>query len=206
LVIDNILNVADRHAELRALTTDWSTAEIVNLIMTINTFFALVGVGFLLGGVFLVSVRPARADLTLEDLKDRVRVTRVSLILVSAILVLYVILSKLLLQWPLSLLRDAQALALQQIATALISYWSVAATLGMLAIFTPAIVAWQLDVESYRATRADQPQGAGQDKVDDGLEFARRSTVTALLAVVAPLLASPLADALKSAIGSLPVR
>jgi len=206
LVIDNILNLADQNVELKALVAGRSTADIVNTIMAVNTFLALTAIGFVMGAICLVSVRPAPADLTPSDLKERARVIRVALMLVSAILVLYVILSRMLLQWPLSLLVEEQALALQKISTAVITYWSVAATIGLLAIFTPAIVSYQLDVDVYRAKPAGQAQTASEDKAGDGLDFAPRTIVSAAIALLAPLLASPIADALKSIIGALPTK
>jgi hypothetical protein len=126
-----------------------------------------------------------------------------ALVLVSAILVLYVIVSKVLLQWPLSLLIDAQEVALKRIADALIMYWSVAATIALLMIFMPAIIAWWLDVEAYRASQNGGRQTAGAVGSSDGLDFAPGVTVTAVISVLAPLLASPVADSLKFVVGAL---
>jgi hypothetical protein len=93
---------------------------------------------FIVGATFLVSIRDEKVDIKLDDLKGRLRVIRLALILVSMILVLYVIVGKLLLQWPLSLLVEPQQLALQRLIDAVISYWGAIATIALLTIFTPA--------------------------------------------------------------------
>ena len=61
-----------------------------------------------MGAVCLASVRGARRNLTPGDLTRRRFEIQASLVLTSAILVVYVLVSKMLLDWPLSLLVDAQ--------------------------------------------------------------------------------------------------
>jgi hypothetical protein len=207
LVIDRILSKADEHEQLKDLAIkNLPTAEIVNWIMGSSTFLALFAVWFIVGAMFLVSIRDEKVDITLDDLKGRLRVIRLAIILVSMILVLYVIVGKLLLQWPLSLLVEPQQLALQRLIDAVISYWGAIATIALLTIFTPAIIAWWLDVEAYRGGLKDQTKELGDDTATDELEFAPRWMITTLIPVVTPLLASPVLDGLKSVLGALPVR
>ena len=108
LVMDGIFATADRHDDLKLLRVDGkSTAESVNRLMEIGTFVGVGAVGMLIVVFALAAVRVENP--ALEDLKRRLREIRVALLLASTILVLYVLVSKMLLQWPLSLLADVQA-------------------------------------------------------------------------------------------------
>jgi hypothetical protein len=69
------------------------------------------------------------------------------------------------------LLVEPQQLALQRLIDAVISYWGAIATIALLTIFTPAIIAWWLDVEAYRGGLKDQTKELGDDTATDELEF-----------------------------------
>ena len=98
-------------------------------------------------------------------------------------------------------------------------------TIAIIAAFTPAIIAWWLDVEHYRRETADKAQAprppqhkarkeaaraaaaADTDETHDPLSeqgpldefvFAPLSTISGIIAALAPLLASPVVDAIRS--------
>ena len=92
-----------------------------------------------------------------------------------------------------------QAAGLRLLADALTLQVGAQGTIGLIAAFGPAIAAWSLDVAELRriapVNAARQPaaenQSALKSQVDDGLVFAPFATIASLLAVLAPLLASP---------------
>jgi hypothetical protein len=135
----------------------------------------------------------------------------------SGILVAGVLSSKTLLQWPLKLVSDAQAAALSPIADALTLELGATGTFALFAAYAPAIAAWTLDVNCFRAAQdkiakptpkptqpspADPTQSDGADGNGDGLLFAPLSMLSSIFAVMAPLLASPFTDALKALLGA----
>jgi hypothetical protein len=201
LVMDWIFATADQDDNLKQLATGTdSTAAAVNRLMKIGTFVGVAAVGLLIAVFCLAAVRTQGP--TLDDLRRRLREIRVALVLASTILVLYVLVSKLLLQWPLSLLADAQRPAFQKIADAVLLHWSSAATIVLLMMSLPAAFAWWLDVDAYRrGTQAETGVAA-----EDGLRFAPLPAMGSLMVALAPLLASPFADTIKSVIGALPVK
>jgi hypothetical protein len=183
-----------------------STACMVDRIMVITSFIGVFAVGLMMGAVCLASVRSTRNDLEQDDLKRRRIEIQVAFVLTSAVLVVYVLISKMLLDWPLSLLADAQRPTFELISESVLFHWSAAATIVLLLIFIPALVAYLLDVAAYRARRRGDAETSASLPAD-GLEFARWSSGMANVVIaLAPLLASPIANMLKAIIGAVPVK
>jgi hypothetical protein len=220
LLIDNLLNAADKFPALLPLKAHGTGATVASLVR-INTSVALIPVTMVLLALLSLSIRPS--ELHLADLRQRLKAIRYALGFASAILVASVLLSKALLEWPLKLILESQALALRPLADALTLELGAAGTIALFAAFAPAVAAWRLDVERYRAAHprpgeaakaapADhepdhEPKPKHKPKnADDGLVFAPWSAMTGVIAVLAPVLASPFVDALRSILGAIPMR
>jgi hypothetical protein len=220
LLIDKLLDQADSFEALQPLATK-NTGEAVAALVGANTVVALSAVAAILIALFALSVRPQIDKLSKASLQNRQTAIGWALLLGSALLVAAVLGSKALLQWPLSLISDGQAAALTPIADALTLELGATGTFALFGAYAPAIAAWMLDVASYREREAEKLSAAGQTPVvaagggaspssdqeandDDGLEFAPVSVVSSILGVLAPILASPFVDALKSLLGAIP--
>jgi hypothetical protein len=194
-VADNILARADGHALLQYLP---ASDNLRGLIM-FGLCVGYLSVGLVLASLFVAAVRKG-SSATLEDLKARLFVIRVGLILGSAILVVVVLSSRAVFDWPLSLLAEPDRKALAPAADALVRKWGAIGSISLVAAFLPAIAAWYLDRECYRTT--PHPPPAPQETVAE-LEIAPLSTVTSIIAVLAPIVASPIFDALKSLLATV---
>jgi hypothetical protein len=148
-------------------------------------------VGLLLTALGAASVR-CGASVNRTDLDDRLFVIRATMVMASALLVVGVLQAKALVEWPISLLVEAERKALDPAGDAIPRLWAGSASVALLAAFLPGIAAWYLDRRDYRAGHA------GAEAQSDGLDIAPLSTVTAILAVLAPVVASPILDAAKS--------
>ena len=69
----------------------------------------------------------------------------------SALLVVAVLQTKALVEWPIALLVEAQRKALDPAGDALTRLWAGSASVALLAAFLPGIAAWYLDRWDYRA-------------------------------------------------------
>jgi hypothetical protein len=156
----------------------------------------------ILAALYALSIRPPRDELDLGDLKHRLTAIRCALGLGSAILVLAVLSSRTLLGWPLQLLTEPYRKALLPIADALTMQLGATSTIALVAAFAPAIIAWQLDVAAYNERPAKQ-EGDAAMAMDANLVFAPMSLITSIVAVLAPLLASPFVNALQSILGAI---
>lgn len=194
-VADNILARADSHALLQYLP---ATENLRSLIM-FGLGIGYLSVGLVLAALFLASIRTGN-HATLKDLKERLFIIRVGLILGSAILVVVVLSSRAVFDWPLSLLAEPDRKALAPAADALVRKWGAIGSISLIAAFLPAISAWYLDRECYRTT--PHPPPAPQETVTE-LEIAPLSTVTSIIVVLAPVVASPIFDALKSLLATV---
>jgi hypothetical protein len=122
-------------------------------------------------------------------------------------MVVSVIQTKFFFAWPLGLIAQYQADPLQQIADAVTLYMGAVATILFISTLAPAMIAWWIDVSRFRSMRegTDLKVKVGKHGTsaephegdDDGLNFAPISVVTGLVAVLAPAITSPLADAVK---------
>jgi hypothetical protein len=231
LVVESLLTKAELFPTMKLDGVEPRlTGEIASSLVSFNTIAALVPVGMLLMALAALSIRhspsiPDRADLML-----RRNCLRVALALGSTLFVIGVLANKALVDWPLSLVSVPQQVALQPIADAVTLQLGTMGTIAIVAAFTPAMVAWWLDVKIYEEDRARkeakkkekqknkstqtstpfQPEAQGatdgsKDDADSSAEkqaaefaFAPLSAITAIIAALAPLLASPFVDTLKS--------
>ena len=213
LVVRDLLNRADSFPGLEKFVFhrfgySIPTGDLVEYVVHANTMIALVPVGMLLTALFAISIRApeieSEDDLTArqDDLSARLMTLRCALVLGSACFVMGVLSNKALVEWPLQLVSAGQAVALRPIADSLILQFGALGTVALFAAFAPAIVAWMLDVERLKAAPAgaDKPVTASPA---DGLVFAPMATVTAVIATLAPILASPVFDSLKALAGNL---
>ena len=230
LVVENLLNHAETFPTMKLDgVAARGTGDIVSSLVSFNTVAALVPVGMLLMALAALSIRNISSTPTRADLMQRRNCLRIALGLGSALFVIGVLANKTLVDWPLSLVTDSQRLALQPIADAVTLQLATMGTIAILAAFSPAITAWWLDVQIYEddiAARAKKakaetklipmprpepvddapaaPDTDASDKKTTGeFAFAPLSMITGIMAALAPLLASPFADALKSVLGVL---
>jgi hypothetical protein len=194
-VADNILARADSHTLLQYLP---AVDNLRSLIM-FGLCIGYLSVGLVLASLFVASIRRG-SYATLDDLKARLFIIRVGLILGSAILVVVVLSSRAVFDWPLSLLAEPDRKALAPAADALVRKWGAIGSISLIAAFLPAITAWYLDRECYRATPHPPPE---PKEIVTELEIAPLSTVTSIIAVLAPIIASPIFDALKSLLATV---
>lgn len=187
LVTGNILRLAETHDALK----DLPMLGPVNTLIAVDIFIGIAGVLMLFASVYVATIRSDRPDL--PGLKERLFVMRAAMVLGSALLVAMVLFVRGLGDWPLSLLTEAQKVALSPAADALVRVWGSAATIALIGLVVPAVISWHLDRAVYR-----HGQGESGAPVADGLEIAPLSTASGLLTVLAPLVASPLLDVVKS--------
>lgn len=226
LIVENVLNAAEQFEQIRLSgMLQPKTGDIISSLVSLNTIAALVPVGMLLVALAALSVRDPDAMPDPADLKLRRTCLRIALGLASALFVIGVLANKILVAWPLSLIIKAQRDALQPLAEAVTLELGAMGTIAIIAAFTPAIIAWWLDVEHYRRETADKAQAprppkhrarkeaaraaaaADTDETHDPLSeqgpldefvFAPLSTISGIIAALAPLLASPVVDAIRS--------
>jgi hypothetical protein len=216
LLVESLLNTADKETALAPLAAPGGTGTAVTGLVRLNTYVSLVGVGMILLALYALSLRPPPGNLCFDDLRRRLTAIRCALALGSVILVLAVLASKTLLDWPLALLVDEQRAALRPLADALTFELGGVGTIALIAAFAPAIVAWMLDVEQLKdeqARRAPAPAGneavgpqpqpqprspTAADPSAADLVFAPVSMMMSVVAVLAPVLASPFVDGLRA--------
>jgi len=194
LVTDNIWQLADQHDLLRHMPVTERMLE----LLAFNMFVGMFTVGMILMALAVGSVRRG-PPVARTDLEDRLFVIRVTMVLASAMLVVAVLQIKALVEWPISLLVEAERKAIDSAGDAITRLWAGSSSLALLAAFLPGIAAWYLDRRDYRAAH---PAAEAQPEAD-GLDIAPLSTVTALLAVLAPVVASPILDAAKSLVSAV---
>lgn len=157
------------------------------------------------------------------ELNLRRNCLRVALGLGSALFVISVLANKALVGWALSLVSDSQRLALQPVADVVTLQLGTMGTIAIIAAFAPAITAWWLDKELYRdkfrnntASGKAEPEPelehkphdateprekdakSSEPKATDEFSFASLATISAVIAALAPLLASPFVNTLMS--------
>lgn len=192
IAADNILARADANPLLQFMPASDNLRSLIRF----GLFFGYTAVGLVLMSLFLASIRWGDAA-HLEGLKRRLFVIRAGMVLGSAILVVVVLSSRAVFDWPLSLLVKADHDALAPAADALVRKWGTIGSISLIAAFLPAITAWYLDRATYRSTAP--PEEEKKTPPDAGeLEIAPWGTVTSVIAVLAPFIASPIFDALKS--------
>ena len=220
LIVRDLLNAADNFDGLQKFVFYWKdqfpwvarnnyvpTGVLAEAFVHANTIISLIPVGMLLTALALMSIRNSESK-TEMALKARLMKLRCALLLASTCFVIGVLCNKSLVEWPLQLVRLSQAKALRPIADSLVLQFGAIGTTAIFAAFAPAIIAWMLDVNAMTAEASPRRRVGGVAKrgasaKDDTLIFAPMATVTAVVAVLAPVLASPVVDSLKLLAGAL---
>ncbi|MGH6848098.1 MAG: hypothetical protein ACREC0_11890 [Methylocella sp.] len=182
-------------------------------LVRLNSIIGLIAVGMLLAALASISVRREEAP-THEELLSRLWIMRIVLALGAAVLVVSVICSRFLIEWPTSLLSSSQQKAIAPIGEALNLMFGASCTMALIAAMGPALAAFVLDrrrafpaapaytrqAETTGTTALDRApaNAAPAQRFPDDLAFARWSSISAAIAVISPLLASPLLDLVKS--------
>jgi hypothetical protein len=153
---------------------------------------------------------------THEELLSRLTIMRNVLALGAAILVVGVLCSKILIEWSTSLLANSQQKAIAPIGEAVNLMYGAFGTIALIAGLGPALAAFVLDRQAFRATLADNRQAettaedrapanaAPAQRFADDLGFAVWPSISAAIAVFSPLLAPLLAELVKSIVKNSP--
>jgi hypothetical protein len=195
LVVTDLLDKADKEAPWDPLALGGGTGRAVISIWKFQLFLGMLPLGLLSLAVSLSSIRPSESDLQIEDLKRRLWTVRWALALASTMLIITVINVRVLLDWPLTLIEKSQAAVLAPLMNMMVFDVAGGSTLIMLCLFIPAITAYILDVNKYRALRK---AGTSKPTTDDGLSLAPLSSLAGGLAILAPLLTSPVMELVKN--------
>lgn len=176
-------------------------------LVRLNTTIGLASVGMLLSALASVSV-PRRGvqrsrDKAHRDLRDRLTAIHIVLGLGAALLVIAVAASKLLIQWPVSLLIEPQRTAIEPLANALNQLFGATCTLALLAAVAPALFAFALDRRKfYQIWPEALPAGktaaseigseertrSTASKAVDDLGLATVASIGSVVGVLAPLM------------------
>jgi hypothetical protein len=198
LAADNILARADKDAVLQFLPA----ADNLEKLILMGLTFGYLSVGLILAALYCASIRLGDMS-TRHNLEERLFVIRIGLVLGSAILVIVVLSSRAVFDWPLSLLVESDRKALTPIADALVRKWGAIGSISLVGAFLPAISAWYLDRACYRSTLPKTEEAKKREAESEPLEIAPLSTITSIIVVLAPVLASPLFDVVKSVASSV---
>jgi hypothetical protein len=181
-------------------------------LVRLTCMITLSSVGMLVAATASVSVRREKPP-THEELLSRLTIMRILLALGAAVLVVAVLCSKILIEWPTSLLSISQQKAIAPIGEAVNLMYGAFGTMALIAGLGPALVAFVLDRQAFRATLADNRQAetaeaTAQDRAPanaapaqrfaDDLGFAPLPSISAAIAVFSPLLASPMLELVAS--------
>ncbi len=188
-------------------------------LVRLNTMIGLIAVGMLLAALASASVRPETPPnsptneellLRYEELLLRREIMQIVLALGAVVLVVAVLCSKILIEWPTSLLSNSQQKAIGPIGEALNLMFGASCTMALIAALGPALAALRLDRRAFLAARPDSQQAGAtaQDRAPantapaqrfpDDLGFAVWPSISAAIAVFSPLLAPLLAELVKS--------
>ena len=164
-----------------------------------NTSIGLFAAGFVLFALFAVSKLPDDAP-SPKELHDSAKYLRLLLYAASAAFVTSIISSKIYVDMPPRLVEAPSNAPLKAILNSLLSVWSATYSIVLVAGFGPAFAVWLLKRDKFRALKADERRRLLDDageKEDDALNILPMSTLTGLISVIAPLLASPAFEALQ---------
>ncbi len=181
------------------------TGALVSAVEVVNYTIGMLGVGMVFCALFAASIRDLRHAPRRDELEGRLTTIRIGLILTSAALVVVALSNRILLDWSLSLLTCAQQDALRPLSEAIVTQWAACGTMAVFGTVLPALVAWRLDVVRYRAAHpgAQGTEGAGSDKLwRDGFQLVPVNVIASVATALAPLLASPIVDVLKTVMGA----
>jgi uncharacterized membrane protein YidH (DUF202 family) len=185
-------------------------------LLRLNAVTGLISVGMLLSALASVSVLRSEEEWTreqkLQDLRSRRMIIRLVLALGSVVLVVSVIASTLLIEWPTSLLIESQQIAIAPLGEALNLLFAASGTLGLIAAIGPALIAYLLDRHELvkGASKASQrPETSAMVKrspikrrqIEDDLSFAPLSSISGVIALFAPLMTPSVMELIKIAVG-----
>ena len=140
-----------------------------------------------------------------EELLLRREIMQIVLALGAAVLVVSVLCSKVLIEWPTSLLSNSQQKAIAPIGEALNLMFGASCTMALIAALGPALVALRLDRQAFLAALAGNrlAETTGRprrierrrtplpaQRIADDLGFTPLPSISAAIAVFLPLLAS----------------
>jgi hypothetical protein len=183
-------------------------------LVRLNTIIGLIAVGMLLAALASASVRPENPP-THEELLKRREIMRIVLALGAAVLVAAVLCSKVLIEWPISLLSNSQQKAIAPIGEALNLMFGASCTMALIAALGPALAALRLDRRAFLAAiagnrQAETTETTAQDRAPansapaqrfaDDLGFAPLPSISAAIAVFSPLLASHVLELVASVV------
>jgi hypothetical protein len=203
LAVSDLLDKADKEAILSPLAIPGGTGRAVIAIWKVQLFLGVLPLGLLSLAVSLSSIRSLESDLHIENLKRRLWAIRWALALSSTMLIITVVNVRVLLDWPLTLIEKSQAAILSQLMNIMVFDVAGGSTLILLCLFAPAILAYILDVSRYRALAEQgtyKVHGPAGGDADDGLSLAPLSSLASGLAILAPLLTSPVMELFKNLI------
>jgi protein-S-isoprenylcysteine O-methyltransferase Ste14 len=142
----------------------------------------------------VISVRAKDEELIGPALRQRLFDLKALMVIVAGILVLTVLITRALIGWQINFLCQPERDALAPLAASLADYWGASSTGVMIAAFLPAFFAWSHDVAHFGEKIL--PDGTDAERkerlVTEGLVFAPTTSLTALLTIAAPALASPI--------------
>jgi hypothetical protein len=182
---------------------------VVTGLVRLNSMIGLIAVGMLLAALASVSVRREKPP-THEELLSRLTIMRIVLASGAAVPIVSVVCSSILIEWPTSLLSNSQQTAIAPIGEAVNLMYGAFGTIALIAGLGPALVAFVLDRQAFRATLADNRQAATAvpdrapanaapaQRFTDDLGFATLSSISTAVAVFSPLLASPVLELVAS--------
>ncbi len=183
-------------------------------LVRLNSMIGLIAVGMLLAALASASVRPENPPNapTYEELLSRHEelllrreIMRIVLALGAAVLVVSVLCSKILIEWPTSLLSNLQQKAIAPIGEALNLMFGASCTLALIAALGPALAALRLDRRAFLAALAgnrlaETTEASAQDRAPanaapaqrfaDDLGFTPWPSISAAIVAFLPLLAS----------------
>jgi hypothetical protein len=192
-------------------------------LVRLNSMIGLIAVGMLLAALASASVRPDPPNsptdnelrLRHDELLLRREIMRIVLALGAAVLVVSVLCSKFLIEWPTSLLSKSQHDAIAPIGEMLNLMFGASCTMALIAAMGPALAALRLDRRAFLAALADNRQAeaievSAQDRAPenaapaqrfaDDLGFAPLPSISAAIAVFSPLLASHVLELVASVV------
>jgi len=186
----NDANAAD--AKRRVSAERWRP---MRLLAAGGAAFAVAGVAALVLTFASLALRAGGDRAAFRKRKRRLQTT---LALSALVLTLSVASTYALYRWPLAMLGPGDAKSYVDMISMASGFWGLAYTLILIAAAVPAMISFGRDVN--RAAAADGRQGDDINKwiADGELRFAPREGVAAFIAAAAPILTTPLLDALSS--------
>ena len=172
----------------------------------VTAISALVGVTATVALILLladVAIGASGRETEARELRARWRIYRLVLGFAAFIFALSVVVVRGFYRWPLQIMDDAVAKANTALVDAAVQFWGVLFTLVLIFAALPGFLAIQIDVNRAAATGRTRPKEQQEWKVAEGLNVVTRDAFGGILAVLTPVLTSPVLDALGQVFGAL---